>query len=292
MAALEARVASLEERLATLTSDNQVSSSSVRSSSFSESEGLSNNATNKGAVTSEKPAALEPIDELADVFGSFTIGDAGELRFFGASSNLNLNRNQDLSAVTSSIGARMRGIEAAQGLPELQQHPGLWEVSDDLRDHLLGIYWQWQNAWQYLVPRDSFIRDLYTEKTSRFCTPLLLAAILAHSSRYSNRVETRTDPEDPNTAGRMFYTQAKTMLHYEMEVPTTSTIQATALLALYGAAVDSEALGWVYAGMASRMAYSLGLHSDCTHYVPQGILSADDADARNVAWWGVYVIDR
>ncbi|RDW87945.1 hypothetical protein BP5796_03639 [Coleophoma crateriformis] len=289
IAALEARVACLEERLATFTSDTRVPS--TRSDSISESESLSRkssnvDASNKSAQAIDKASVLMPIDELADVFGSFTIGDAGELRFYGASSNLNLNRNQDFR-VTSSVGARMQGIKAAQALPGLQHHKGLWEISDDLRDHLLEIYWQWQNSWQYLVPRESFIKDLYTEKTSRFCTPLLLTAILAHASRYSDRIETRIDPHDPNTAGGMLYTQAKTMLHYEMEAPTTSTVQAAGLLALYGAAIDSEALGWVYAGMASRMAFSLGLHSDFTEYVPQGVVSAEDADARNVAWWGV-----
>ncbi|KAL3419467.1 nitrogen assimilation transcription factor nit-4 [Phlyctema vagabunda] len=277
----------LEERLRTagLTSElTQVGSGYTSDPTTSDPDPAFVNSNINGLAT-DPASEPGPIDELTDVFGSFTIGDAGELRFYGASSNLNLNRNQDFN-VASSIGTRLQGINAAGQLP------GLWDLSEEVRDHLLGLYWQWQNSWQYVVPRESFLHDLHVDKSGRFCTPLLLAAILAHSSRYTDRIEVRSDPLDPNTAGKNFYVQAKTMLHHEMEAPTTSTVQAACLLALYGAALDSEALGWVYAGMASRMAFSLGLHSNCTEYIPKGVLSNDDAEARNVAWWGSYVIDR
>lgn len=130
------------------------------------------------------------------------------------------------------------------------------------------------------------------EKSGRFCTPLLLTSMLAYASRYSDRLEVRMNPDEPHTAGTRFYLQAKTMLQHEHEAPTTSTIQATALTGLYAISTDKESLGWLYVGMASRMAFSLGLHSDCSEYVRQGVLSTDDADARNVTWWGVYVLDR
>lgn len=82
------------------------------------------------------------------------------------------------------------------------------------------------------------------------------------------------------------------MLHCEYEAPTTSTVQAAALLGLYWAAVDRESLGFMYIGMASRMAMNLGLHSDCSKYVSRGIISEADGEARNVAFWGIYVLDK
>ena len=115
---------------------------------------------------------------------------------------------------------------------------------------------------------------------------------MALASRFSDRAEFRTRPEDPNTAGELFATQAKTMLHFEYEAPTTSTVQAAALLGLYWAAIDRESLGFMYIGMASRMAMNLGLHSDCSSYVEQGIISEADAEVRNTAFWGVYVLDK
>jgi hypothetical protein len=170
--------------------------------------------------------------------------------------------------------------------------PGFFQPSDELRDYLLALFWRWQNSWQYIVPRELFVRDLYVNGSGRYCTPLLLAAILAFSSRYSTRPELRGDPDDPNTAGEAFAAQAKTMLHYEYDAPTTSTVQAAALLGLYWASVDNEGLGFMYIGMASRMAMNLGLHCDCSSYATKGLISEDDVEARNITFWGVYVLDK
>lgn len=227
----------------------------------------------------------DSVDELADALGCFTLGDAGELRFFGASSNFSIIQNHSLR-VASSVDARSRGIAAAR------QMPGFFEPSDELRDHLLGLYWRWQNSWQYIVARESFVLDLYVHKSGRFCTPLLLTAILAFASRYSPRLELRRNPEDANTAGETFAAQARTMLHYEYEAPTTSTVQAAGLLGLFWASLDREGLGFMYIGMASRMAMNLGLHSDCSTYASTGMISEEDVEARNIAFWGIYVLDK
>jgi hypothetical protein len=227
----------------------------------------------------------EEMEELANALGCFTLGEIGELRYFGASSNFSIIQDHAIK-VPSSIQARTRGIEAAQEMP------GFFQPSDELRDYLLALFWRWQNSWQYIVPRELFVRDLYVNGSGRYCTPLLLAAILAFSSRYSTRPELRGDPDDPNTAGEAFAAQAKTMLHYEYDAPTTSTVQAAALLGLYWASVDNEGLGFMYIGMASRMAMNLGLHCDCSSYATKGLISEDDVEARNITFWGVYVLDK
>ena len=112
------------------------------------------------------------------------------------------------------------------------------------------------------------------------------------SSRYSSRIELRMDSDDPNTAGKMFARRAKIMLDCEYEAPTTSTVQATAILGLYWAAIDNEGLGFMYIGMASRMAMNLGLHSDCSQYLAKGLITQEDLEERSIAFWGIYVLDK
>lgn len=86
------------------------------------------------------------MDEITDALEGFTVGDAGELRFFGASSGLNLSGYYSSATHNASpSGARKRGLESARAF-------GFTYPSDELRDHLLGLYWRWQNSWQYLVP--------------------------------------------------------------------------------------------------------------------------------------------
>lgn len=108
-------------------------------------------------IPGTEPASLDgdssgedEVDDLADALGCFTLGDYGELRFFGASSNFSIIQNHSLQ-VTSSMDARKRGLDAAC------QIPTYFEPSAELRDHLLSIFWWWQNSWQYIVPRDSFV---------------------------------------------------------------------------------------------------------------------------------------
>ncbi|KAM0425798.1 hypothetical protein ACHAPT_009049 [Fusarium lateritium] len=283
--ALEARIQSLEKSLALA---SQTNPPPAYNSSY-QTQGEEGDAASSDLALDLSPSddanQGESVDDLADALGCFTIGDAGELRFFGASSNFDLMPSTSLK-VASSVQARYRGIEAAQRMP------GYFEPTNELRDHLLGLFWKWQNSWQYIVPRETFVIDLYVQKSGRFCTPLLLNAILALSSRYSPRLELRSNPEDANTAGQIFADQAKTMLHYECEAPTTSTVQATALLGLFWASIDNEGLGFMYIGMATRMAMNLGLQSDCTQYAAKGIISEEDTEARKVTFWGVYVLDK
>ncbi|KAF7556886.1 hypothetical protein G7046_g6178 [Stylonectria norvegica] len=154
---------------------------------------------------------------------------------------------------TSAKDARTKGHTAARQLV------GITDVSDDLQTHLLGLFWCWQNSWHRFVPEQAFLRDFDSDRSSRFCSPLLLLAIFSVASRYSDRPEVRLDVQDSDTAGEMFAAQAKVTLHYEFESPTTMTVQAAALLSIREMALDMESSAWVYCGLATRMACNPGV---------------------------------
>lgn len=44
--------------------------------------------------------------------------------------------------------------------------------------------------------------------------------------------------------------------------------------------------------MAVRLAFDLGLHISTRKYVAEGAMSAEEANARNVAVWGCFMNDR
>lgn len=121
------------------------------------------------------------------------------------------------------------------------------------------LFWRWPNPWQYLVPQHLFLQGVDAhDKPGRFCALLLLFSVLALASRYSDRPEVRTDPNDPVTAGEPFATAAKVMLQCECEAPTTSTIQAAALLSLWETPRDKESIGRMFCGMATRASHAGG----------------------------------
>lgn len=54
--------------------------------------------------------------------------------------------------------------------------------------------------------------------------------MLASGSRFSDRIEVRSDSSDPNTAGRRFLQTAEVLLHFDLKRPSITTIQSLAIL--------------------------------------------------------------
>ncbi|KAM0418556.1 hypothetical protein ACHAPD_004916 [Fusarium lateritium] len=184
-----------------------------------------------------------PIKDISDRLGNLNIGEDGHIRYFGSRINFSLLKNSP--AASATISSHDLQKQAARTLELLDLN---FKVSDELRDHLLGIFWIWQNSWQYIVVKDLFLEDIYISHSGLYASPLLLSSVLALAARYSDRVELRTDPQDPNTAGNALAEKARMILFYESQAPKITTIQAAALLSLRETAVDKEALGWIYCG--------------------------------------------
>lgn len=272
--ALEARIKSLETELA---ASKNVRQSVTHPDSASDSSPLH-----------RAKSMATPLDEVIDTLGRFHVADGGDVRYFGSRSSFHLLQTTFLSR-KSSKQMQVEGYDAVNA------QMGPLQLSQDLHNHLLELFWRWQNVWQYFVPRGLFTESIANSGGSpfgRFHSPLLLSAIYALASRYSDRHEVRTDPEDPNTAGDDFLARANIMLTFEREAATTQTIQAVLILALCQSARDKETLAYTTAGVAVAMALNLGLHIDSSVCVEDGLLTADESEDRAVTWWGVYLLDK
>ncbi|KAF5575469.1 major facilitator superfamily transporter [Fusarium pseudocircinatum] len=186
------------------------------------------------------------LQQITEKCGSLAIDDDGELRYF--SSQVRLSQ-----AVTLPL---------------------------ELQEHLLELYFCWQNQWVYIVDKSVFMRDWYSDMSIEYCTPLLLWAIYSVAARYSDRPCLRTDPDDPSTAGVQFAVHTKDLLRYECEITTIPAVQAAAPLSIQCMAENKEPAGWLFIGMATRMAFNLGLNIDCTDLVKSGVISKEAANLR------------
>ncbi|KAF6813793.1 fungal specific transcription factor [Colletotrichum plurivorum] len=232
----------------------------------------------------------DPLSELAGMVGRLNVIDDGQLHYFGSQSCYNLVREplQPVATHDPTLRLQRQGIAAASRL-------GLHTpaaVPDELREHLLELYWRWQNPWNYVIHKGAFLRSLRGEDEGKYCSPLLLSSVFAIAARYSDHPELRSDPDDPSTAGDAFCEHAKILLLYESEAPTITTVQAACLLALRIMSDGKEALGWLYSGNATRMAHNLGLNLDCSEWTASGLLSETEVETRKVTWWGCYVVDK
>lgn len=127
-------------------------------------------------------------------------------------------------------------------------------LSMELQEHLLELYWTSQHPWNYLIYKKTLCSAFQSRLYGKYCTPLLLSAIFALASRFSDRTDLRTVADDHNTAGYAFFEQAKLLLLYESQSPIVATVQAAALMSLRALSDGQEALGWLYCGMWKRQA--------------------------------------
>lgn len=232
MESLHARIKNLEDQLA---------AAGQEVSAFQPAESLDADRDDRETI---EPDQRDPVWEISQLVGRLNVGSDGQLHYFGSQSNFNLLHGElsNPTPGTSWLAMRKHGLDVAAQLNRLVS------ISEDLQDHLLELYWKWQNAWNYIVHKPAFMRDLRAGH-GKFCSPLLLSAILAIASRYSDRPEVRSVHDDPNSAGDAFVDQAKILLLYESEAPTVTTVQAAALLSLRVMSDNKDALGWLYSGM-------------------------------------------
>lgn len=116
----------------------------------------------------------------------------------------------------------------------------------------------------------------------------------------------------PTPLNDFFAQRAKALLEPDLANPRLSTVQALAILSTHEGAAARDTRGWLYSGklihdircqtrtadltmlsgMAVRLAYDLGLHIDTQMYVVRGTMSAEEARARKIAFWGTFATDR
>lgn len=102
------------------------------------------------------------------------------------------------------------------------------EPAEDLKSHLINLYFTWEQPWCWVV-NEKLFRE--SEKSNgRYYSPLLLNCILAIACRFSDRLDVRSDPDDPNTAGRLFLEKAEVLLHYDLKWPSITTIQSLSIM--------------------------------------------------------------
>ncbi|KAL4933722.1 transcription factor domain-containing protein [Aspergillus undulatus] len=146
------------------------------------------------------------------------------------------------------------------------------------------------NPWFAVIDEELFRQDMVTG--GRYWSPLLHISILAVGSRYSHRLDVRSDPDDSNTAGRMFLEVAKPYLQREMERPSVTTIQALVAMGMFYIATGADAAGWLHHGMANRLSLDMGLNLDPAGFQETNILSIREVQLRRQIYWALYCHDK
>ncbi|KAH9897124.1 fungal-specific transcription factor domain-containing protein [Xylariomycetidae sp. FL2044] len=195
---------------------------------------------------------------------------------------------QDQSSPDSN---RYRGVDqvlAPLESPEMTVPPGVWtHVTADsgLVSHLLALYFCWEYPTFASLSKEHFLKD-FANGRSRYCSPILVNALLALGCRFSTQPSTRADPTKPRTAGDHFFKEALRLFHREQNHHNLTTIQALGIMSIREASCGRDSESWYYAGQSIRLALEMGLHR------VTGDGDEDELAVQAATFWGAFALDH
>ena len=204
---------------------------------------------------------------------------SGRLRYYGPTVNSHIYAELEVDDAKSSremMEQTRRAEKVIRTLP-LETH-----------DYLMGLFWQHYNGVLHVVHEGAFNEDREAGR-GQFYSGFLHICILAMGYRFADK--SRPDmqrialPDRESTLQR----EAKYMLDLELERP--GGIPSVAALLILGdseVGVGRDNVGWMYAGMAMRLCYDIGLHLDSR----QSGMSEREIDIRKMTLWACVIYDR
>lgn len=174
-------------------------------------------------------------------------------------------------------------------LLEMRVSPQTWTtITSDggLVQHLLNLYFCWEYPTFASLSKEHFLQD-FNEGRPRFCSALLVNALLALGCRFSSKPSTRANPNEPHTSGDHFFKECQRLFYLEQDHHTLTTIQALGIMSIREASCGRDSESWYYAGQSIRLAIEMGLHQ------LEGDGHDDDVTAVQAAtFWGAFALDH
>ncbi|ORZ25304.1 fungal-specific transcription factor domain-domain-containing protein [Absidia repens] len=221
---------------------------------------------------------------------NLSIDDSGQLRYYGKSSGFDMLRNFK-TAKNESVHFNFNDIKAKRKLQlgsagtnstvdPFERPP------DDLSQHLLDLYFNTFYPWLPIIHKDSFMERISSKDNPP--PALLLNAIYAVASRVSSDIRVRSVADQPDTAGDIFFERARLLMDFEWDDFKVYTVQSLLLMSSHQNGALKTVRGWLYSGMAFRMAQNLGLHRNCESWA----LTDVEKEERKRCFYCCLIVDR
>ncbi|PLB49929.1 Zn(II)2Cys6 transcription factor [Aspergillus steynii IBT 23096] len=241
------------------------------------------------------------VEELTESWGKLALDESlnfdrdGEMRYFGRTSGrLEFPPSSDTlqTEVSASIVAPVAALDwESESVYHLYDRVVIEVgVSKSIQEELLNLYFTWENPWFAVVDEMLYYEGI--NSGSQYCSPLLHYCILAVGSLYSHKIDVRSDPNDPKTAGDIFVAKAKGYLYKSIESPSLTTVQAVTIIGTYYIAIGGDASCWLHHGMANRLVLDLGLNLDPAGFEETKTLSHREIQLRRQIYWALYCHDK
>lgn len=181
-----------------------------------------------------------------------------------------LIREQDTSTATTET----EGFTPQSGHFQYAPH-------DEMTQRLMAAFFQEQYQFIMVVYREYFLRD-YDVGSGKWYADVLLYAICALGA---------LQHDDTLNYSEVFSGQAQALLYANLDSPDITLVQALVLLAYREIAVGRSSKGWLFCGMACRLAHEMGLHLDPSNWDGYTGSTRDREILRRV-YWAVFIADK
>ncbi|KAF9270701.1 hypothetical protein L218DRAFT_993268 [Marasmius fiardii PR-910] len=131
-------------------------------------------------------------------------------------------------------------------------------------------------------------------ESSQQADTLLLLTMFAITARFVDSIEPVPSNGNMWEAGVEYLNGARAMLTKIFDRSRPSTVQSLLLLGYREFGVGSMEQGWIYIGMAIRMAIDLGLNTNSDRWQQHGhdLFARDETQTRRQIWWICCLADR
>ncbi|KAG0322729.1 hypothetical protein BGZ99_003167 [Dissophora globulifera] len=149
----------------------------------------------------------------------------------------------------------------------------------EMINSLLNLYFQYMYPFAPIFIRKTFMEH-HRQNRPDLSQILILNAIFCNACRYSDDVAVKQE-------STKYFNRAKIILDETYHISKITTTQALMLMSHHQYATGNYSGGWLYSGMAIRIAVDLGLHRQDVH--------TDEPEYKEVrkrVWWALYISDR
>ncbi|KAI1349308.1 fungal-specific transcription factor domain-containing protein [Xylaria sp. FL0043] len=172
-------------------------------------------------------------------------------------------RKPRLSSIYTESLNRYEVGEAAEQIRRAERI--IRSLAPKTHDYLMQNFWKHQNSVLRVVDRTAFEADRGSE-TPKFYSSFLHVVMLALGWRYANKDCCDIARINLGDGESVIHREVKSMLETDLERPLgIPSVQSLLLLGDLEYGVGRENTGWMYHGMANRLAFDMGLHVDCDY---------------------------
>jgi hypothetical protein len=172
--------------------------------------------------------------------------------------------------------------------PEVKPVTAVWTtITNDINLilHLLALYFCWEYPTLASLSKEHFLRD-FRHGRHRYCSSLLLNALLALGCRFSTHPITRENTQDPHSAGDHFFKESQRLFDQVMDRHSLTTIQALGIMSIREASCARGSESLYYAEQSIRLAIEMGLHHGHDEE------DEDELAVRLATFWGAFSLDQ